>query len=79
MIVVEVRLSAALREHLGSLGAGPLLVELLAGATLPDLYAALSLKSELVAFSTVNNRYPERGYRLRDGDRLRIVAHAVGG
>ncbi len=79
MIVVEVRLSAALREHLGSPGTGPLRVELPAGATLPDLYAALRLKPELVAFSTVNNQYPEKGYLLRDGDRLRIVAHAVGG
>jgi sulfur carrier protein ThiS len=79
MIVVEVRLSAVLREHLGSPDAGTLHVELPAGATLTDLYAALSLKAELVAFSTVNNQYPEKGYRLRDGDRLRIVAHAVGG
>ncbi len=79
MIVVEIMLSAALREHLGRPDAKPLQVELAVGATLPDLYQTLGLKPELVALSTVNNRYPEDDYQLQNSDSLRIVGHSVGG
>ncbi len=79
MIVVEIKLSSSLREHLGNPETKPLQVELAVGATLPDLYQTLGLKPELVALSTVNNRYPEDDYRLQNGDRLRIVGHSVGG
>jgi sulfur carrier protein ThiS len=79
MITVEVRLGAALREHLSLSTEGPLRLELADSASLPDLYRALGLNSEQVAFCTVNNRYPPESYLLQDGDRLRIMAHAVGG
>jgi len=79
MITVEVRLGAALREHLNIADEGVLHIELADRSTLPDLYRALGLRPELVAFCTVNNRYPPESYQLQDGDRLRIMAHAVGG
>jgi sulfur carrier protein ThiS len=79
MITVEVRLGAALREHLNLPDAGPLRLELADSASLPDLYRELGLNPEQVAFCTVNNRYPPERYLLQDGDRLRIMAHAVGG
>lgn len=79
MITVEVRLSAALREHLNLAGTGPLRLELAEGATLSEVYAALGLDPARVAFVTVNNAYPEENHRLQDGDRVRAAAHAVGG
>ena len=79
MITVEARLSAALRDQLGIADTKPMPVELPADSTLPDLYRLLGLAPEQVAFTTVNNRYPNEGYRLQDGDHLRIVARAVGG
>ena len=79
MIVVEVRLSVALREFLGFAQSGALQVELTDPATLPDLYRWLNLVPEMVAFCTVNNRYPGADYRLQTGDKLRIVARSVGG
>jgi sulfur carrier protein ThiS len=79
MITVEVRLGAALRELLKLSDERPLRLELADSASLPDLYQTLGLKPEQVAFCTVNNRYPPESYLLQDGDRLRIMAHAVGG
>ena len=79
MITVEVRLGAALREHLNLSDEGPLRLELADCTSLPDLYRTLRLQPEQVAFCTVNNRYPPEGYLLQDGDRLRVMAHAVGG
>jgi sulfur carrier protein ThiS len=79
MITVEVRLGAALREHLNLSDEGPLRLELAERASLPDLYRVLGVDPEQVAFCTVNNRYPPESYLLQDGDRLRIMAHAVGG
>lgn len=79
MITVEVRLSGALRERLKLADTGSLHVEVNEGARLPDLYRALGFEPEMVAFCTVNNLYPPEGYRLKQGDWLRIVAHAVGG
>jgi molybdopterin converting factor small subunit len=79
MITVEIRLGAALREHLNLSDERPLRLELADRASLPDLYRALGLQPEQVAFCTVNNRYPPENYLLQDGDQLRIMAHAVGG
>ena len=79
MITVEVRLGAALREHLNLPDERPLRLELADSASLPDLYRALGLRPEQVAFCTVNNRYSPESYLLQDGDRLRVMAHAVGG
>jgi len=79
MITVEVRLSDALRQQLDLQGSDPLHVVIETGATLPDLYQALNLRPEQVAFCTVNNRYPAEDYHLREGDRLRLVAFAAGG
>lgn len=79
MITVEVRLGAALREHLNLSDEGPLHVEMPDRASLPDLFRALGLQPEQVAFCTVNNRYPPEDYLLQDGDHLRVMAHAVGG
>jgi len=79
MITVEVRLGAALREHLNLPDEAALRLDLADRASLPDLYRALGLDPEQVAFCTVNNRYPPEDYLLQDGDRLRVMAHAVGG
>jgi sulfur carrier protein ThiS len=79
MITVEIRLGAALREHLNLSDERPLRLELADRASLPDLYRALGLQPEQVAFCTVNNRYPPENYLLQDSDRLRVMGHAVGG
>jgi len=78
MITVEVRLGEALRERIGA-DATTMQVALDPPATLPDLYRALGLEPEHVAICTVNNRYPEAGQALGEGDRVRLVAPVAGG
>lgn len=78
MITVEVRLGEALREQIGA-DATTVKVALDAPATLPDLYRALGLEAAQVALCTVNNRYPDEGQQLEQGDRVRLVAPVAGG
>jgi sulfur carrier protein ThiS len=73
-------LGYALRDKLGWLD-GPVTqaIQLRAGAGLSELYEALGIPTEWVAFATVNNAYPPAGYKLQAGDQVRVMSFTAGG
>jgi molybdopterin synthase catalytic subunit len=74
---VTVRLFAGLRERAGT---GLRELELPAGTTVGEVYAALALGDEPSGLSyAVNREYAERGAELRDGDEVALLTPVSGG
>jgi molybdopterin converting factor subunit 1 len=74
---VTVRLFAGLRERAGT---GRRELELPAGATVGDVYAALALGDEPTGLSyAVNQEYAERSAPLSDGDEVALLSPVSGG
>ena len=74
---VTVRLFAALRERAGT---GKRELELPAGATAGDVFAALGLGDEPSGLSyAVNREYADRSAALQDGDEIAVITPVSGG
>jgi MoaE-MoaD fusion protein len=74
---VRVRLFAALRERAGS---GALEIELREGATVGDVWPALSLGEEPPGIlCAVNRAYAERSHALEAGDEVALIPPVSGG
>ncbi len=74
---VTVRLFAALRERAGT---GKRELELPAGATAGDVFAALGIGEEPQGLNyAVNREYAERTHALQDGDEIALITPVSGG